>query len=379
MVLLFYISLIIIIYHIFLFPLLLYLLILIKKSQNYSLDYDIELPTVTILTAAYNEEDKIRDKLDSFCRLNYPKHLIKLHIISDKSTDNTEEIVREYMVRQDNIFLTVMPTRSGKAGALNYIEPEVSSEIIVSSDASSILANDSIRKLVRHFKNDKIGLVSGRLIYIKRNNAQSGEGLYWKYESLIRKLESNFYSIICASGCLFAIRRELYSKIHPSSPDDFERTLAVLKNRYIARLETEAVVEEYITGKSHEEISRKVRIISREWFALMRNKMLINPLKFPKVAFILISHKLIRWMLFLFNISIFISLIFLMQYQIYKILLISYVILHLIGIVGIIVEKFGKSIPVVKLFGYYVAMNYASLIAFIKFICGKQQKTWNTE
>ncbi|MBT6994847.1 MAG: glycosyltransferase family 2 protein, partial [Candidatus Cloacimonetes bacterium] len=323
-----------------------------------------------------NEEEYIEEKLQSFANLDYPKDKINLIIVSDNSDDDTNFIVQKYVDKFDNIRLVIQKTRKGKASALNLIEPKIDSEIVISTDASSILEKDAVKKMVRHFNDDSIGLVTGKLKYVKKNNDKSGEGLYWKYETWIRKNESKVYSVIVASGCLFAIRRELYKQIHPSSPDDFERTLVTLENGYRAIIEPEAVVYEYLTVKTSDEISRKIRIISREWFALLRHKALLNFFKFPIISLFLISHKLIRWLLPFISISIIGSAIFLRSILFMNYFLCVTAILFGFGLLELLLEKNGKSIKLFKVPAYIIAMNYASSIAFMKFIFRKQQTIW---
>ncbi len=335
-------------------------------------------PTVTLVTAAFNEERYIEEKLQSFINLNYPKDKINLVIVSDDSDDDTNFIVQEYVNKFDNITLVIQKPRNGKASGLNLIEPEIESKIVISTDASSILEKDTVKKLVRYFKDDSIGLVTGKLKYIKKKNVESGEGLYWKYETWIRNNESKVYSIIVASGCLFAIRRELYKQIHPSSPDDFERTLVALENGYRAVIELEAVAYEYLTVKASDEINRKIRIISREWFALLRHKVLLNPFKFPIISLFLFSHKIIRWLLPLISISLIGSAISLRHIPFMSYFLYTTLLILVFGSLELLLERSDKSIKLFKVPAYLIAMNYASLMALIKFAMGKQQNTWET-
>jgi len=376
MIYLFYITMFLAFYHLFFYGIILQLIATIThKKIDLPEDY---MPTVTVVTAAYNEEEYIEEKLQSFINLDYPKDIINLVIVSDDSYDDTNIIVQKYVNKFNNITLVIQKPRNGKASGLNLIEPEIDSEIVISTDASSILEKDAVKKLVRYFNVDSIGLVTGKLKYIRKNEEESGEGLYWKYETWIRMNESKIYSIIVASGCLFAIRRKLYKQIHPSSPDDFERTLVTLENGYRAVIELEAVAYEYLTVKASDEIKRKIRIISREWFALLRHKVLLNPFKFPIISLFLFSHKIIRWLLPFISISLIGSAISLRHIPFMSYFLYTTLLILVFGLLELLLEKNDKSIKLFKVPAYLIAMNYASLMALIKFIMGKQQNTWET-
>lgn len=376
MIYLFYSALFLAFYHLFAYGISLQLIArLFKKKNTISENFE---PIVTLVTAAYNEEEHIEEKLKSFVNLDYPKDKIDLVIVSDNSDDATNSIVQEYSDKFDNIKFVIQRHRKGKASALNLIEPEIKSDIVISTDASSILETDAVKKIVRYFKDNSIGLVTGKLKYLKKNNDDSGEGLYWKYETWIRNNESKVHSIIVASGCLFAIRRDLYKQTHPSSPDDFERTLVTLENGYRAIIEPEAVVYEYLTERTSDEIDRKIRIISREWFALLRHKRLLNPFRFPIISLFLFSHKLIRWLLHFISISLIVSAISLRYIPFMNYFLYATVLAVVCGSLELLLGKNNKSIKLFKIPAYLIAMNYASLMAFIKFVMGKQQKTWKT-
>ncbi|MBL7086918.1 MAG: glycosyltransferase family 2 protein [Candidatus Cloacimonetes bacterium] len=377
MAIVFWIACFFIIYHLFFYGMILQFISIFKKRKVVVLeDYQ---PSVTMVTAAFNEEKYIEKKLISFQNLNYPKDKINLVIVSDDSSDRTNEIVQNYADKDNSIKLVIQKPRNGKASALNLIEPTINSEIVISSDASSVLDKEAVNMLVRYFADSSIGLVTGKLQYIKVNSKESGEVLYWKYESWLRQCESDLYSIIVASGCLFAIRRHLYKQIHPSSPDDFERTLITLKNGYRAVIEPQAIVYEELTQLSSEEFTRKVRIISSEWFALFRNAILLNPFKFPIITFLIFSHKLIRWLLPFISLGLLLSCLLLHDIMIFKFLLSTQVLIYILAMVELISERKGKSYKLFKLPGYWLAMNLASFVAFIKFLSGKQQKTWNTD
>jgi cellulose synthase/poly-beta-1,6-N-acetylglucosamine synthase-like glycosyltransferase len=333
--------------------------------------------SITILCPAYNEEDVIEEKIKSFLNLDYPKDKIRMIVISDDSTDNTNDIVMKY--EKENIKLIVQKPKKGKPSGHNLVEPNIKSDYVLSTDANSLFHKDALKYLVKSIQSDpKIGIVSGELKLISNSN-DSGEGLYWKYESYIKKLESRYHSIIGSNGSIFLIKRELFTQIHPASVDDFERTLHVIKKGFVGKYKPKALVYEKSTEKPSEELKRKIRIISREWFALMRNYELLNPFKFPFTSWMIFSHKLIRWTLFLWAFLILFTNFFLIHHNPYYLsLFILQILVYLFGVFEIYLESRERSVKLFKLPGYFIVMVYASFMAFIMFLKGTQYATWNT-
>ena len=367
----------VVVYHLFFYGLILKILTIFCKKENDNTTIVNGYSTITVLCPAYNEEEKIEEKIKSFLNLDYPKDKIEMIVISDDSTDKTNEIVERY-TKENNIQLVIQKPRQGKQAAQNLIEPSLKSEIIISTDASSIFYKNSIKYLIRNFQNKKIGMVSGKMILIKDIEKESCESIYWKYETWLRKLESIFYSNIVASGCLFAIRRKLFTQIDIGSPDDFERALKVVEKGFIVFFEEKALIKEYVTEYNQDEIKRKIRMITQEWFVIRRYLRLLNPFRYPKIAFMLFSHKLIRWLLPVFSFLILFSNAFLLNNIFYMILFLFQIFGYFTGSMELILEKRGNSIKLFKLPAYFVAMNYSALVALFNFIRGKQFSTWNT-
>jgi len=376
-VVLFWVSFSLIVYHLFLYAPFLLLINLFKKRNSYSIGKieTANLPTITVLCPAFNEEADIEDKIKSFLDLDYPAGKIEMIVISDDSTDGTNDIVKCYTDR--NVSLIIQKPRGGKQRAHNLVQPNITSDFILSTDANSIFQPDAVTKLVEAIvSNPNIGIVSGELKLIKAGNADSGEGLYWKYETFLKKMDSAFCSLIGSNGSIYLIRRELFGQIHPKCVDDFERTLIVLSKGYKAVYVPEAIVKEEVTEHAHEEIKRKVRIITREWVALKNNAVLLNPFKFCRISFILISHKLIRWLFFLFMLIMLISCA-MISAPFYQWMLKLQILFYLIGILELIAQKTGKHIPAAGLIAYFTAMGWASLIGFIKFVFSINTGVWN--
>ena len=374
MIYLFWLSILILVYHIFGYGLLLSFIVLFKKKVNTT--ELIEFPTITVLCPAYNEESVIEEKIKSFLNIDYPKDKIEMIIISDDSTDNTNKIVQKYL-KNNNINLVVQKPRKGKQSGHNLVEPSIDTEYVLSTDANSIFKPDAVLQLLKVMESDeRIGMVSGELRLISSTGQDSGEGMYWKYESFLKKCESKLYSIIGANGSIFLIKRELFTQIEAASVDDFERTLITLKNGYKAKYAPEAVVLEDVSIHASEEIGRKIRIIAQEWFAIGRQKkVFINPI----VAFMLISHKVIRWIFPLFSMVILLSSGILIRIPIFLVIFILQIITYLLGTYSLLhKQRSKKTNKICNISAYITAMNYSAIAAFIQFLNGKQYATWNT-
>jgi len=376
MIHIFWICVFIMFYHIVFYSSILKLLILLKKKKENIPDQK-SIPSVIVLCPAFNEEKSIENKIKSFLSLNYPKEKIKMIVISDDSYDKTNEIVEKYTT--ENIELVIQKPRKGKPSGHNLVEPDIHCDYVLSTDANSIFDPETVNELVKIISQDEnIGIVSGALKLVNKSG-ESGEGIYWKYESYIKKIESDFYSILGSNGSVFLIKRELFTQIHPSSVDDFERTLQVLRKGFRGKYNPNAKVYENNTQFPTEELKRKVRIISREWFALKRNSKLLDPFFNIKISWMLISHKLIRWTLFLWTFCILLSNIFLSSNSVFfMILLIFQVLIYSCGFIEIILEKKKVSVKFLKIPGYMIAMIISSLLAFIRFIKCEENATWST-
>ncbi len=369
----FWISWLALAYHLVGYGMLLYIINLCKPKPV--IPEPKQLPSIIVLCAAYNEEKAIGEKIESFLALDYPKDKIKMIVISDDSTDATSDIVSRYT--DCNIELIIQKPRRGKQSAHNMVLPFLNCDYVLSTDANSMFATDAVTKLVARMQSDtRIGLVSGELRLHKKGDMQSGEGLYWRYESFLKQMDSRFKTSIGANGSIFLIKRDLFTEIDPQSVDDFERTLIVLKHGFLAAYEPLATVSEEETQKASEEVSRKIRIISQEWFALRRNAVLLNPFHFPAISFLLVSHKLLRWLFFVFVLTGFVSSALLTHTWFYILVLVMQVVFYLLGTLGLVSQSMGKRIPLTGIPSYFVAMIYSSAIAFKNFLINKNFGMW---
>lgn len=373
----FLICLFLMIYHIVLYPVLILCLSKLKKQKLYNDQLD-HYPSITVVCAAYNEEEHIRHKIESFLKLNYPKNKIKMIVISDDSTDKTNEIVREYSDR--HVELIIQKPRKGKQSAHNMILPFLESDYVLSTDANSIFNENSVIELVKIIEREpQVGMVSGECRYIKKNSQDSGEGIYWKYECFLKAKESDFLTTIVGAGSIFLIRTNLFTVIPESSADDFERALICLKHKKLVKYNKEAFIHEYVTERVSDEMKRKVRIVTQEWQAVFRNVTLFNPFKYGIISFFLFSHKILRWLIGLFYTVSLISVFFIDQFFIGKIYLLANIVILSGGFLDLYLEKKGRKMSVLKLFSYWVSMVLISLQANYLLIKKKKYTVWTQQ
>jgi len=367
------------IYHLVLYPLILMILNIFKKNPTKDYSLPQELPTITILCPAFNEEDCMEEKIRSYQKLNYDKDKLRMIVISDDSEDNTNEIVKKYE-KAGYLELVVQKPRKGKQSGHNLVEPDTKSKYIVSTDANSIFHPEAIIELVKIIENeDKTGLVSGKLALVVSDEHESGEAGYWSFDSLLKHNESKLKTIIGANGSIFIIRRNLFGQVHPASVDDFERVLITIKKGYDAKYNPKAIVKENSTERASQEIKRKVRIISQEWFAIKRQSELLNIFRHPAAAFFLISHKIIRWIIPLYASLFFIVSLLSIKNSLFPIaVLVIQVIIYATGLLGLYLQSKKIKVYLLRIPTYFTAMIYAGTMGFIKFLQKEEMAVWQT-
>jgi poly-beta-1,6-N-acetyl-D-glucosamine synthase len=332
-------------------------------------------PTVSLLIPVYNEEKVIQKKIENSLGLDYPKDKLEI-IVASESNDKTNEIVKNY--EKNGVKLFAYEGREGKQYTIYRTIPHCKGEIIVLTDANGIFEKDALRKLVRNFADKRIGCVSGLLKYVNVLNDSFGEneGIYWKYETFVKKLESNLFSLLGANGSIYAFRRELYKPISPYRGDDFDLPIRIALQGYGVILEPEAISEEEVYLTSIANFKRKVVIAGWHFVgALILLKESIIKFK-PLLFFELISHKILRWLVGYFLIFIFLSNLFLLKNPLYFILFTLQIVFYLLTILGYLLEKKQKVNKLINLIYYFCVVNLASLIGVSKAIFGLQNPTW---
>ena len=295
----FWLCLAIVVYTYIGYGIVLYLLVFIKrlatKAKPLADISDDCLPEVTLMVCAYNEEDIIAEKMANTHLLDYPADRLHLVWVTDGSTDNTNTLLSAY----PEVEIVYSPERRGKAAALKHGIKEVKTEIVMMTDANTMLNPGAVREIVRLMQDPKVGCVSGEKKVMAKSDsdeAAQGEGLYWKYESTLKCLDGELYSAMGAAGELCVIRRQLMTDIPDDTLlDDFIISMEIVRTGYKIAYTSKAYAMEYGSADLHEESKRKRRIAAGGLQSCWRLRSLMNPLRYPVVAFQFVSHRVLRW------------------------------------------------------------------------------------
>lgn len=376
----FFTCIIIVLYNYLLYAIIVYFInwIFPLKELRYSRNFT---PGVTFIVAAYNEGSIIEKKIENSLKQDYPTSAIEFIFITDGSTDATPDIISQY----PQIILLHDAVREGKSAALNKAVAVAKNDILVISDANTLLNSGATKNIARHYFNESVGGVAGeKKVKESMNdtdNVGGREGLYWKYESFLKKLDSRFYSVVGAAGELFSVRKDLFESL-PSSTilDDFVISLKVASKGFRIIYEPDAYAVEFASVNIKEEKKRKVRIAAGGFQSIL---MLLPLLKFwrhPRLTYLYVSHRVLRWTASpIALILIFISnlIILFIDYQvIYILLFIFQIVFYLTAFLSIYIPSNSKLKPL-KFAGYFVFMNVSVIQGFFRFISGRQSAVWD--
>lgn len=256
-----------------------------------------EWPRVSVTVPVYNEEAQIRGTIESLLRIDYPADRRQILIVSDASSDGTDAIVREYA--DQGVQLLRNEERRGKGAAENAAAPFLTGDIVVNTDASIRISPDALKPLIARFADPEVGLASGRDVSVtnRDDGSNRGESEYVSYEMWIRQLETRISGIVGASGCLYAIRRELHHLPLPEHVSrDFAAAIVAREHGYRAVSVDEATCLVSRTGSLDQEYRRKVRTMTRGMQTLWYKRALLNPRRHGVFAWMLFSHKITRWL-----------------------------------------------------------------------------------
>jgi len=349
------------------YPLLLRLLPKERDGDTSYSGHSVIDPTISIIIPVYNEEKIIREKIVNTLALDYTKDKREILIVSDASSDRTPEIVKEYNTAGAKLF--ELRERQGKAGALNVGLQMAQNEIVIFSDASIILEQDALKKIVGKFNNPRIGCISGEDHILGGGE----EGAYGKYELALRNLENRVGSIVGASGCFYAQRRALCEQFREGMAPDFFSVLETVDKGYRAVTEHRAKGAMKSVGDLQGEHARKVRTFLRGMTTLLHFKHLLNPFRYGTFSLQLISHKLMRWCTGVFLILLFLSNLFLVGSKFYLTMLILQATFYTLALIGWL----GMLRPFIFRVPYFFSMvNISALVAWGKYARGFRQEIW---
>jgi poly-beta-1,6-N-acetyl-D-glucosamine synthase len=338
-----------------------------------------DLPPVTLLIAAYNEEGFIGEKIANCLALDYPTEKLHLVFVTDGSTDRTPELVAQF----PQVKLFHEDGRKGKIHAVNRVMKFVSTPITIFCDANTYLNHEAIRNIVRHFTDPRVGGVAGEKRIFKKesdNASGAGEGIYWKYESFLKRKDAEIYSIVGAAGELFAVRTDLFE-----APDtnmiieDFYMSMRITARGYRFAYEPEAYATETASASVEEEWKRKVRIAAGGFQAMGKLLSLLNLFRYGVLSFQYISHRVLRWTLA--PISLVLILLSNLYLAITGGLFFQAILLAQLGFYALAFMGYrlrNKTISIKGFFVpyYFVVMNAAVFAGFLRHLRGKQSVVW---
>lgn len=351
----------------------------LKRKNNLLFRTDQFHPSISFIVAAYNEEDCIERKIINSLEQVYPADKIEFIFITDGSSDTTPDIVQKYT----SIQLLHSKERKGKSAALNRAVASAKNEILIFSDANTFLNKEACLFISKHYSDSLVGGVAGEKKVVLMDNydtATSGEGLYWKYESLLKKLDSDFHSVVGAAGELFSVRKDLYQPV-PSHVilDDFVISMKIAKQGFRIIYEPKAFAMELPSFSIEEEKKRKVRIAAGGFQAMA---MLAGALRFwkhPKLSFLYISHRVLRWTLtpLCLVLALISSCVLSIHFlPVYTVAFVAQIVFYLSAVFYSLFPALGKKIAALKLPYYFTFMNFSVFEGFFKFIQKKQSSAW---
>lgn len=348
------------------YGLLLWLLVGIKrlvkgKPEIKGLPTDEALPHVTFMVCAFNEEDVVEMKMKNINELDYPQDRLHVMWVTDGSTDHTNERLAEY----EGVEVVFSPERRGKTAALNHGLSMVQSEITVMTDANTIVNREAIREIVRCMQDPKVACVAGEKRVMARHEGQAaaeGEGLYWKYESALKRLDSELYSAMGAAGELNAIRTRLYEPMPENALlDDFVMSMRMVDQGYRIAYTSEAYAMEYGSADLFEESKRKRRIAAGGLQSVWWLRRMMNPFRHFTVAFQFVSHRVLRWSItpvaMLALIPLNAALVMMNAGTVYTVIALLQVLFYGAACLGWLAERYGRKLKLLYIPYYFLFMN----------------------
>ncbi|MEM6318296.1 MAG: glycosyltransferase family 2 protein [Bacteroidota bacterium] len=382
----FWVGITLVLYNFLGYPIIVYCWIKIRKTlfgqeTIFSDNYE---PDVTFVIPAYNEERWMYDKITNSLALEYPTSKLHFLVVTDGSNDRTNEIIQNYPLPRGVSFRHIfVPERNGKIAAVERIMPEIKTPISVFTDANAMVNSTAIRNIVKHFANPTIGVVSGeKRIYQEQTGDASaaGEGIYWKYESFLKNLDFQFYSVIGAAGELFAIRTELSPQIpRDSIIEDFFLTMTIATKGYRIAYAPDAYAMEGQSASVKEELKRKIRIAAGGFQAVTRLSKLFNIFRYGKLSFQFISRRVFRWFVVPTALPVILVANILLAQSgnpIYQGLLLAQILFYTLALIGFLLEKRQLRLKALFVPYYFCVMHYAVYRGFFRFLKGNQSVLW---
>ena len=348
------------------YGILLYLIIRLKrffkgKPLKTVLPSDEELPTMTLMICAYNEEDVVAEKMANTLALDYPRDKFRIMWVTDGSNDRTNELLTAY----PEVDIVFSPERRGKTAALKHGLRELKTRYVAFTDANTMINPDALREIARLFMDPTLGCVSGEKRVAARKEgemAAEGEGLYWRYESTLKKWDSELYSAMGAAGELYAVDPTLVREVPDEALlDDFMMSMYIVQAGRRIAYTPDAYALEYGSANIFEESKRKRRIAAGGLQSIWWLRSMLNPLHQPLVAFQYISHRVLRWSItpvaLVILLIINILLVALHAGTFYTVMLVLQLLFYLMALAGWWLDRKGHKNKLLYTAYYFVFMN----------------------
>jgi cellulose synthase/poly-beta-1,6-N-acetylglucosamine synthase-like glycosyltransferase len=332
------------------------------------------LPHVALLIAAYNEAPVIEERIRNALALDYPRHLLEIVIASDGSDDGTPGICARY---QNSVRALLLSQRRGKAATLNDAIESLNADLVVLSDANTHMEPDALRRLARWFGDPDVGAVCGRLILTDPAGGRNADGLYWRYETFLKRCEGRLNGLLGANGAIYAIRRKLFVPLPPGTiVDDFVIPLsAKLRSGCRIVYDPTAVAHEETAPDLRGEFNRRARIGVGGWQALSMLWPLLGP-RFGWTAFTFWSHKVLRWACPFLMISALGTALALAQHPVYLVASIAQAMFYGMCFLGAVAPPAHRACRRLRLFTMFLGMNAALLVGFLRWLRGNPSGIW---
>ncbi len=336
-------------------------------------------PFISIIIPVHNEGKIIKRKIKNTLDIDYPKERIEVIVISDNSNDQTHEIVEDFVKKNKQIKLIALPERGGKTIAQNEGIKASKGEILVFTDASSLISNDGISKLIRNFNDPSVACASTEDINVNQFGVDntSGESNYVHFDIKLRRMESEANSLVGNSGCFYAVRKEFCLELPPYIIRDFATALYARQNGFRAVHEPEAKVFVTTLSDVSKEFKRKVRTVIGGITTLFYFYKLLNPFKYHLYSIQLTSHKLLRWLEPIFVIILFCcNLALIRVHPLYFITAILFGLLITLGIIGATISSIKRHWNFIKIIYFLTMSHIAILWAWVKYLSGDKMPVW---
>lgn len=332
--------------------------------------------TVTVLITAYNEEKNILAKIENVLELDYPPELLDVIVVSDASSDGTDEAVRSHA--SPRVRLLRIEGRLGKTACQNLAVAEVSGDVVVFTDATTRISKDALAAIMEDFADGEVGCVAGLLIYEgKGSNLTAAGGVsYWNYEIALRSAESSLGTLIGVSGCLYAVRRSAYRPIDPGLISDFVVAMRIREQGLRAVLERRAFCFEETLDRSGQELAMRVRVALRTVSALVVERRFLNPFNDALFAWQLWSHKVLRYATPYFLLMMLAGCAALAGHPLYRLALFVELAVIGAGLAGFVLQLNARRMGILSKPYYFLLTNLAAIIATLRYVKGERIVVW---